>query len=66
MITVAVPPGGAVTVVVVAYDWDQYSVVVTVGFGGSLMITVSVPPGGPVTVVVVANDWDQYSVVVTV
>ena len=54
MITVAVPPGGAVTVVVVAYDWDQYSVVVTVGLGGSLMITVSVPPGGAVTVVVVA------------
>ena len=54
MITVSVPPGGAVTVVVVANDCDQYSVVVTVWFGGSLMITVSVPPGGAVTVVVVA------------
>ena len=46
----------AVTVVVVAYDCDQYSVVVTVGFGGSLIITESVPPGGAVTVVVVAKD----------
>ena len=53
--TVSVPPGGAVTVVVVAYDCDQYSVVVTVWFGGSLIITVSVPPGGAVTVVVVAR-----------
>ena len=44
------------TVVVVAYDCDQYSVVVTVWFGGSLIITVSVPPGGAVTVVVVAYD----------
>ena len=52
--------------VVVAYDCDQYSVVVTVWFGGSLIITVSVPPGGAVTVVVVAYDCDQYSVVVTV
>ena len=33
IITESVPPGGAVTVVVVAYDCDQYSVVVTVGFG---------------------------------
>ena len=41
-------------VVVVAYDSDQYSVVVTVGFGGSLIRIISVPPGGPVTVVVVA------------
>ena len=32
---------------------DQYSVVVTVWFGGSLTKTVSVPPGGAVTVVVV-------------
>ena len=55
IITESVPPGGAVTVVVVAYDWDQYSVVVTVGFGGSLIITESVPPGA-VTVVVVARD----------
>ena len=44
IITESVPPGGAVTVVVVAKDCDQYSVVVTVGFGGSLIITESVPP----------------------
>ena len=41
MITVSVPPGGAVTVVVVAWLTDS----VVVGFGGSLIITESVPPG---------------------
>ena len=50
--TVSVSPGGPVTVVVVAYDCDQYSVVVTVWFGGSLIRTVSVSPGGAVMVVV--------------
>ena len=52
MITVAVPPGGAVTVVVVAYDWDQYSVVVTVGLGGSNDNGIS------------ASRWTSHSVVV--
>ena len=47
---------------VVVYDCDQYSVVVTVWFGGSLIIQVS--PGGVISVV--AYDCDQYSVVVTV
>ena len=49
MITVAVPPGGAVTVVVVAYDWDHIFGSGYSWFGGSLIITESVPPGGAVT-----------------
>ena len=66
MITLLVPSGGLVTVVVLANDSDQNSVVVTVGLYGSLMITLLVPSGGLVTVVVLANDSDQNSVVVTV
>ena len=55
MITLLVPSGGLVTVVVLANDSDQNSVVVTVGLYGSLMITLLVPSGGLVTVVVLAK-----------
>ena len=66
MITLLVPSGGLVMVVVLANDSDQNSVVVTVGLYGSLMITLLVPSGGLVTVVVLANDSDQNSVIVVV
>ena len=47
MITLLVPSGGLVTVVVLANDSDQNSVVVTVGAGsGSSTITVSTEPVG--------------------
>ena len=63
MITPLVPSGGLVTVVVLANDSDQNSVVVTVGLYGSITITEFLPSGGLVTVVVLANDSDQNSVV---
>ena len=63
--TVSVPPGGPVTVVVVAYDCDQYSSSDSVVWWFSDKNSVSTT-WRAVTVVVVANDCDQYSVVVTV
>ena len=55
MITLLVPSGGLVMVVVLANDSDQNSVVVTVGLYGSLMITLLVPSGGLVMVVVLVK-----------
>ena len=53
MITLLVPSGGLVTVVVLTNDSDQNSVVVTVGLYGFFDDhTVGLPSGGLVTVVV--------------